>query len=753
MFQSTLKIAIAKGLKPGGNLEEELLELNDYVINSRRDAKAICNALAQFPREGSTSEETKSDLEALCGLFQQVEGPHSPAFQVLSLEGHRQLFRIYDVLIKKPEAEEGNELMHCLKTFAMYGSIKGAEKVVEAAKLPFNPESYFWNVIFEIFDSEHQHCEFVYRELSETIPPGFAGVTFLDGANNAMLEGGLKIHPFASPSGIARLREYIQNSDPDNYSYAVSAAVALAFLNDEVRNDLIALVWQHPDPKVRIEGAWAAAKSGDQSGFLRLTEYCETSAQSVLAQSYLEELGRADLIPASAKEPEFLALSEFANWLSHPNELGKAPDELKIVDRRDLKWPTESQAKPFTLIRYRLKDQTGLEADDVDCGLVGSMTWCFFSYQMNQRPPEDVYAIHCYWEMTGDDLIVESDEIESAEYDSMLGQWQGVSLEKPVITKVADLSPKLGYPSRMVAVAMAHLKGVEGWAILDGDRSKWYPKGDFPDETNANTILKIHVGRYLLGFSEEPNRKKYLKNVEPVPPASTFVKNYEKLLLKLEQAPSGEVPDLVKSYGPLANHFEKYVDSLTETSGCPKVEVILEAYERILRKADQCEPSLHEKVFDSFTLPGSQLESYLDALIESGRQDEVQLIIGRFEPYWNHNWGHGVLGKVTYQIGDLDAAERHLVFVRENLDDWGRDESMDLLAGLWTKKGKKDEARDLLLDCMKQVQALFNTSDYPSDRIRHVGEYQTRRTTFLNLFPDDEEAIAKAGLPDTLGTE
>src|SRR5262245_23143292 len=79
-----------------------------------------------------------------------------------------------------------------------------------------------------------------------------------------------------------------------------------------------------------------------------------------------------------------------------------APDELKIIDRRELAWPPSGERKPFWLIQYlarRDPPDTPLYDDDVGIGLVGSMTWCFFAYNLDERPPQDAYAIHCYWEM------------------------------------------------------------------------------------------------------------------------------------------------------------------------------------------------------------------------------------------------------------------------------------------------------------------------------------------------------------------
>jgi hypothetical protein len=72
-----------------------------------------------------------------------------------------------------------------------------------------------------------------------------------------------------------------------------------------------------------------------------------------------------------------------------PNEPGRPPDELEIVDQRELAWPPELERKPSWLIKYRLRDQTGLEHDDVGVGLVGSVTSCLFGDRLEQRPAKD----------------------------------------------------------------------------------------------------------------------------------------------------------------------------------------------------------------------------------------------------------------------------------------------------------------------------------------------------------------------------
>jgi hypothetical protein len=143
---------------------------------------------------------------------------------------------------------------------------------------------------------------------------------------------------------------------------------------------------------------------------------------------------------------------------------------MEIVDHRQLRWPPEFEPKPFWLLRYRARAQTELDEDDIGVGLVGSVTWCFFSRDLDQRPPEDGYAIHCCWEMEHAELLklAEVDE-DSNEYDSLLGQWTGKPLASAKVMYVAELSPELKHPQRLVVVAEAQLEGADGWVVVSGE--------------------------------------------------------------------------------------------------------------------------------------------------------------------------------------------------------------------------------------------------------------------------------------------
>jgi hypothetical protein len=68
----------------------------------------------------------------------------------------------------------------------------------------------------------------------------------------------------------------------------------------------------------------------------------------------------------------------------------------------------------------------------------------------------------------------------------------------------------LGYSQGLVGLASAVFQGDEGWVVLDGERSEWYPKSDMPPDVPDSVVLMIHVGHHLLRFVNKPDRKRYL---------------------------------------------------------------------------------------------------------------------------------------------------------------------------------------------------------------------------------------------------
>jgi hypothetical protein len=691
--RSRLKKAIERGLM-NGKLREELRELGELTLKSRRDAEDVCWGLQKL---NCNSSQLGQQTYALACLFQEVDGRDSDAFELLREHGVPELLRLFDEISTGTSENETDALMFILKILGLYGTVAGTLKIIEAARLPLKPEGYIWNVVLRNFTEGHPEKELLYNSLRNPLPCGFIAVSLLDAANAVLIEGDSMSHPFDSAEGEQRLRDWLSSPDEDHFSYAHSATAALPFISNPERERLLEVAMNHPDTGVQMEAAWVAAKIGRVEGIQRLVNYCRDFRTAQRAKQYLSELGREDAVPPETNDPGFAALAEFARWLSHPNELGRVPDELEIVDHRELRWPPERESKPFWLIKYRVRDATGLEDDQVECGLVGSVTFCLFSYELAQRPPEDAYAVHCVWELEQKGLIEEADvQDDSGEYENLLTQWSGSPPDKSQMRFVAEISPELGYPQRLVGLASAFVNNQQGWIVLDGNRSEWYPQSEQPANANERVVLKIHIGRQLLGFTDGPERKKFLRPTKASRLPEQIIAAYEKLLAKAKTSDDKKRKEAFNGFGAIEKHFDQYVDALQQTS----------------------------------------------------RGSDVRRLVADFAPYWEHASGYSKLGNAAYKCGQFDLAEEFFLKYRNGCTNYERGEEMGLLAEMWCRDGKRNAAQDLLLDCLRRLFEQSKTAE-GSDRDLFEKWFQNQRGTFFKLFPADEALLIAQSIPSS----
>lgn len=494
---------VADALEEGlarGDLRASLVKLGEARIQSREAAEAICEALSLL-QVGQTPQFVRQ-VQTLVRLVQNVASRECDAFGVLSEKAQPHLIRLLRELRTLPGDEAAPTMLALARVLAMYGTHAGADEVIALARAGVGVELPAWSGIFSQFSQDHPETAHVLGSLAETPPGGLLGVALLDAANRLRLEGSTLPHPFDSDAGRQQLLFWLEGQDHERHSYAHSAAAAVPFVGEAGRDQLLAAARGHPDQEVRLEAAWAAAKVGRQDGWDQLVQHCLQRTTSRNARVYLEELGRPDLIPAEARDPAFQAMAELSSWLAHPNELGRHPDELTLVDQRLLPWPPERTPRPFWLMRYRAKPVGDEEEESVGCGLVGSVTFCLFSYELQNRPPEDAYAVHCYWEMEQEGLI-EEEELEEDDKagQKLLKQWKGAPLQEARVVAVARLQAELGAPSKEVGLATAQLEGRPVVIILDKARTTVRPAAAGEEDLLG---LRIHVGRVLLGLPVAP---------------------------------------------------------------------------------------------------------------------------------------------------------------------------------------------------------------------------------------------------------
>lgn len=745
--KTPLQLALQRGIT-NGDLRGELRELGDIVVKSRPDAEAICDVLAAINRgEMGRDKASTSALHAVVGLFQEVEGKGCDAFPVLKSRGLPLIQEAAGQALVSDNPGYHGEVLFMLKILAMYGTQEGVDFIIHQARQGVLAEDWLWSVILGVFSKEHSLASYVFSALSHPLPEKFIAVSLLDGANQFVLDGGELRHPFDSDDGMERLAAWLFDSNTDHFSYAASAVVALPFVEHSRRMELLGISMQHPSPKVRLEGAWAAAKLGEESGLRALATMCLDINLSEEASRYLNELNRPDMIPAAAREPDFVAKADFAQWLAHPNELGRPPDELDIYDHRTLRWPPDFTEHPVWLLRYVVRQDNGLDPDDVGIGMVGTGTWCFFSYKMEQRPPEDIYALHCYWGLEDGQIAMHDVEAQSTEYDELLAQWTGPVLDGARIEHVAELETVLRHPRKLLAVAGGKQNGVEGWVVLDGPDSRWYAAEDFPDKERSKEILKIHIGRNLLGFSPEAERKKWLCP-RPAVPDAQIIAAYEGLIDKAASLPEEQQTSLFSEYdSPLGKHFDTYVDAVVREHSLPKASVIVKTYESILALVEKAVFIGQEKAYDSFSFVGKQFDSYAEAIIEMGRGEEVLLLVRKFLPLWQHNLGYRTLGEIAFKAGDHVLAEELLLKLKNNYEQWPRSEEMAYLAAIWHRRGDTKQAHDLLVDCLRYTLAEAAEAT-GSDIQFHENIYQRQREEYGRIFGNTSD-LDGLGLPES----
>lgn len=377
---------------------EQLHEVRDENVASSEEARLICELLAMTPDERPEDGDDGWPLHQITAFFQQVESQE--AFDVLQRDGVPVLCQIFDQRSDWDDFRTESDLHFVLKILAMYRSEVGSEYVVKAAKIPFKPDGYLWEVILRQFDEEHPYSIRVMRELSEPLPQGFLGVALLDAANRLALSEIEFRHPFDSDEGMTRLTAWLRSQNEDKFSYAVSATASLPFLSHPGTHDLLALALDHVDIDVQIEGAWAAVKMNNANGEKLLQRWCEDPRYSARAVQYLEDLGLSDSVPAKALEPNFASMAEMCSWLAHPNEFGRVPDHIELFDTRVLFWPPTDDRRRVWLFKYHYAPREPGDEPDDGLGMVGSVTFALFGLTKADLSPLEAYALHCCWELS-----------------------------------------------------------------------------------------------------------------------------------------------------------------------------------------------------------------------------------------------------------------------------------------------------------------------------------------------------------------
>ncbi len=260
----------------------------------------------------------------------------------------------------------------------------------------------------------------------------------------------------------------------------------------------------------------------------------------------------------------------------------------------------------------------------------------------------------------------------------------------------------LDYPQSAVAIATAVLADEPGWVVFDGSRSRWYPRSQFPEESTARTILRLHVGRQLLGFA--PVDARQLRDVQrrEIAP-ETVVSEYEQWLEELPGASAERRAAMLVGYGELDRHFDRYVASKAKLTNQTKEAVYVATYDSLLELAQQGDAADRVKSLDALTVVGEKFEGYVECIAANDPQRVAELI-DFFEPYWDHSLGRSYLAKAAWQVGLREEARRILEPHIQSGENVYSGEDSRMLAEIWHDAGRVDEARELLSKSSANLQ-------------------------------------------------
>ncbi|MGE3819248.1 MAG: HEAT repeat domain-containing protein [Isosphaeraceae bacterium] len=378
-------------------LARRLATEGEPVVTSRSDALAVVEAIREATTRFADADRGaggSSVLRLALELLRSVET--RDAFEVLRAEGIPPLLDHFDARLASGlmDAGERADLSMLLAVASSFRVEAVVDRVVAAAFAGLTDDRAAWTAILSAYDRSHPFRRRLATALRDPPPKGALGSVYLAFVNALSREGEVLSHPFDTPEGRARILAWLEDRDATPAEYLV-AAQALAFLNADAAEALFERASVHGDPRVRVEAFRGLARRGTPGAVDALVALASDPRSFRHASSALRALGCGERIPDAASVEEFQALAELAHWLAHPNELDRPPDDLAVIDTRVMDWPPAGERRRLWLIRYTYRRDPEIEG----FGLVGSVTYSRIGEPVAGRSVEDLYALHCVWEL------------------------------------------------------------------------------------------------------------------------------------------------------------------------------------------------------------------------------------------------------------------------------------------------------------------------------------------------------------------
>ncbi|HET9158454.1 MAG TPA: hypothetical protein VFN91_17395, partial [Myxococcaceae bacterium] len=223
-------------------------ELRAHGARSAADANAILGALA---REAPKEKGVRMPKHHLLASIQSCESEEARA--VFKEKATGAIIAAYPRL--------GDADTFALKILALLDEREGLEFLARRITDENGPTDFFVSTALGQINPRTRHIGVLFPTLSSVLGyPDFRAVAVLDLANRLTLAGTLASHP--AVSHVDKLKDFLESKDEGEFSYAVSASLALAFIPGPAAERLLEHAETHPDAAVRLEATYALARRG-----------------------------------------------------------------------------------------------------------------------------------------------------------------------------------------------------------------------------------------------------------------------------------------------------------------------------------------------------------------------------------------------------------------------------------------------------------------------------------------------------------
>lgn len=333
-------------------------------------------------------------------------------------------------------------------------------------------------------------ANFYYRNKSVRPHPAATRVTPLANLLSQATQRLLQIEQAPAALGLPAAQLSAVINDSVGLITAISDALALIGDRTVVGKIFPGLEVKHR--RVQLESAHALAALGEEEGKQALVGLAEQAVVRRRVIAYAKALNIEQRIDPKFTTAAALAETELTLWLSHPQQMGFAPLETKLVDQRTQFWPGFEAAVECFLIEYRYPFA---EKVYQNVGLVGPITHSF-SVDLHPLPVDDIYAVFAGWQVKHPEIFaVEKTDWTPHQSGTVARLRRRMSDQSLLVKQDVVLGHCLG---QWVLVSRAVKSERDGWAVADSEQCLWLPDDAGFTNFDASLVWYLFLGRLLL---------------------------------------------------------------------------------------------------------------------------------------------------------------------------------------------------------------------------------------------------------------